>query len=127
MSTFQALALLLGGAISSVYVLVHIQGVTQSLLAIIVTGVEDGVPVSIEYLWALFWNNYLPAAMYALFLAAFGCAASIYLGNQVDDAKLRMLAFLLASGAGLSAAFWALGIVNGSIFVVSTLKKASRN
>ena len=61
MSTFQALALLLGAAISAVYVLVHIQGVTRSLAAMIVTGVEDGLPVSIEYRWHLFWANYLPS------------------------------------------------------------------
>ena len=102
MSTFQALALLLGAAISTVYVLIRIQGATRSLSAMIVTGVEDGLPVSIEYRSLMFWMNFLAAGMYAIFLNVLG-------------------------GRRLFAVFWALGMLNSSILLGSTLKKASRN
>jgi hypothetical protein len=48
MSTFQALALIIGGTASAIYLLIMLQREIRSLELVLETGLEEGVPVTVE-------------------------------------------------------------------------------
>lgn len=54
--------------------------------------------------WTLFYMVYLAIAMHAVFLTVVACVSMVHIGNNVEDLKIRTLAFLCAGGAGLSGA-----------------------
>jgi len=126
MSSFQALALILGATIFGVYVLGVLQKECRAISLALQSGVEDGVPITPAYRWTILWSFYVPALMYGFSLATVGAFGFVQVGMNVADPKIRMLAYLCAGGAGLSSIFWALGGLNGVIYASSILRKAPR-
>ena len=126
MSAFEGIALILGATLSAVYLLIVLQREIRSLNLVLQTGVEEGVPVTVEYRWMVLWTFYLPTAMFAIALLTILALAAIQIGMNVADLKIRTLAYLCAAGAGTSTIMWSIGLANGLILHIPTLRKASK-
>jgi hypothetical protein len=127
MSTFQALALILGTMAFGIHVIMGISKMVESTSLVIVTGVHKGLPLSTEYRWMMLWNFYTPTLLTGAALAAGGAFALAQVGKNVADPTVRTLAFVCAGGASLSSLLWVLGGINGVLYIASVLRKATRN
>ena len=126
MSTFQALALIIGGTASAIYLLVMLQREIRSGELVLETGLAEGVPVTVEYRRKALWVYYLPTAMFSLSFLAIGALAMIQVGLNVADLNVRNLAYLCAAGAGMSFLMVTSGIVGGVILYTRALRQASK-
>jgi choline-glycine betaine transporter len=125
MTAFQALALIIGGTASAIFLLTVLQREIRSLELVLETGLAEGVPVSVEYQRRVLWIWYLPIGMYTISLLAIGGLAMIQVGLNVADLRVRNLAYLCAAGAGMSFLMWVSGSVGGVILYTRALRQAS--
>ncbi len=124
MSVFEALTLILGALVFGIYVIMGISRMSESLGRVIYTGVQDGLPLSLEHRWMILWNYYLATMLTG---AAFGAGTAMALAQvarHVADPKIRTLAHVVMIGWILSSLLWVLGGINGVLYLSSALKKA---
>lgn len=125
--SFLALALLMAMTISGVYVLVIASRELRSILVVVETGLADGAPVSIQFRYLLVWTWYFPLVMGFIFMGVVVALGQIQIGMNVDDLKIRNLAYLGATGAGLSVIVWLFSLVNIVIYQIALLRREKGN
>ena len=123
MSSFQALALILVTMAVGVHVIVGLQRYAQSMLLALATGVDRGVPISVEHRWMVLWSFYVPNASFGVALTAAGAIGLAQIGMNVADPTVRVFAYLCAGGSGLSSLMWILGTASGVHYAASILRE----
>lgn len=91
------------------------------------TGVDNGLPVSVEHRRIVLWNFYVPNGAMIVALAAVSAAALAQVGRNVADPVVQALAYITGGGAGLVAFSWTFGTAIGVTYMVPILKSSTRN
>jgi len=90
----------------------------------ILTGVVDGVPVSLRSRWLYLWHDYLGVSFALTFLLGVMAAGFVSVSEAVGDSSARNLAYLCAAVSGWGFVF---NLVLGFLWVanlVSVLRQA---
>lgn len=124
MSTFQGLGLILVGIIFGNHVALRMQSMSDQYVDTILTGMQRGIPVSKQHRWMTIYQQWLPYAANAVVFMALLAIAMLQVGKNVDDANVRLLAYVAAGWLGLVAIGSLLRRTIGFFYFASVLRKA---
>ena len=127
LSSFQALALIAACTVAFVYMVVSAAREARWGLMAVQTGFSDGAPLSIGFRWRLLWAWFFPSGIAVIALCVAGALVQIQIGANVDDTKVRNLAYFMASTLGVMAILWVLGLVGFTRHLVALLRNGDEN
>ena len=124
MSVFESLAVILGALVFGIYVIIEVTKVVQSMVHVIVTGVEHTLSLSVEHRWMLLWNFYVSSVLTGAAFAAALALALAHVARNAPDPGIRMLAYVVTLIWSIASVLWLLAGINGFVYMASILRKA---
>lgn len=124
MSVFESLALIVGALVFGIYVIMEVTKMVQAMVHVIVTGIENALPLSVEHRWMLLWNFYVASVLTGAAFAASLALALAQVAAHVSDPGIRMVAYVVTLVWGIASVLWILAGINGFVYMASVLRKA---
>jgi hypothetical protein len=126
MSSLSAITLLLATVLAAVFVIMWVTKMANAQRDAIVTGVQQGVPLSTQHRWIIFSNDWIAAKYSMAGLSLILAFAYMRAGQSVGEGDVRLVTFLCAAFAAFSALFLLVLGTSDLIFCVSVLRRAER-
>jgi hypothetical protein len=126
MSSLSAITLLLATVLAAVFVIMWVTKMANAQRDAIVTGVQQGVPLSTQHRWIIFSNDWIAAKYSMAGLSLILAFAYTRAGQSVGEGDVQLVAFLCAAFAAFSALFLLVLGTSDLIFCVSVLRRAER-
>ena len=127
MSNLTAILLILATVLAAVFVIMWVTKMANAQRDAIITGLQQGVPLSAKHRWLIFSNDWIAAKYSMAGLSLILGFSYMRLGRGASDADVELVAFLSAGFAAFSALFLLVLGTSDLIFCISALRQTKQD